>query len=81
VYAQVVTSALRPEVPNDLVCALRQEPGFSGALSMIDRATGDALVVVFWETEEQAARPIADVLALSALGPCSSTVWELDARG
>jgi hypothetical protein len=90
-YAQalegVAPAQLNEIVRRELVPALRTEPGFSGALSLVDAATGRALVLVFWETEAEAARPLAphyDAL-LAALGqPGPDTyaprIWEVGAR-
>ena len=92
-YAQaleVSTGAL--EVLSQTICrellpALRTERGFSGALSLVDREAENTLLLIFWETEEEAARPLppyfAALLAKVAL-PDAATytprVWEVDAR-
>jgi hypothetical protein len=51
------------------LAALRCEPGFSGALTLVHPVHAGILVVVFWETEEQARRPRG-----------SGEVWEVAAR-
>ena len=45
----------------DLLPALRAERGFSGAVSLVDRETESTLLLVFWETEEEAAAPATSV--------------------
>jgi hypothetical protein len=99
-YAQLIESATEPErvdelsevIRRELVTALRGQEGFSGALSLLDRATGSGLLVVLWETGEEAARPLVQcgaplVSALAAVAELStrdlstSTVWEVSARG
>ena len=92
-YAQaleVSTGAL--EVLSQTICrellpALRTERGFSGALSLVDRETENTLLLIFWETEEEAARPLPPYFAalLAKVGlPDAATytprVWEVDAR-
>jgi hypothetical protein len=56
-FAQVPTPyarAARAERP------LREEPGFSGTLNLVDAETGDGITIVLWETAEQAQRPLLD---------------------
>jgi hypothetical protein len=71
----------------ELLRALRDEDGFSGALSLVRRDAGDILLLVFWETESQASRPpvpslaafLEDVAATGATcGPLE--LWEVGAR-
>ena len=45
-------------IRRELLVALRRQEGFSGALSLLDRETGTGLLVVLWETGEEAARPL-----------------------
>ena len=97
-YAQVLASVSAPDrleeldrvIRDELVPALRTEPGFSGALSLVERETARALVFVFWETEAEAARPLIPcdapfLQALTAIAafadPSPCTVWEVAARG
>jgi hypothetical protein len=91
VYAQALhgagTARLNEIVQRELVPALRTEPGFSGALSLVDCATGRALVLVFWATEEEAAHLLPPCYAalLAALGlpdpeTYSPPIWEVGAR-
>lgn len=89
-YAQVVELQLEPErldelewlVRSELVPALREQSGFSGALNLTDRERGGTLLVLLWETEDEAARTHSQlaVTDLVAARPCSVTVWEVDAR-
>jgi hypothetical protein len=79
-------------VRRELLTALRGQPGFSGALSLVDRETGRSLLVVLWETDEEAARPLvqcdgpirealAAIEGLTGADCCSSSVWEVSRRG
>jgi len=99
-YAQLIESTTAPDrvdelsqvIRRELVVALRGQAGFSGALSLLDRETGTGLLVVLWETGEEAERPLVQsgaplLAALSAVAEVSagglrpSTVWEVTARG
>jgi hypothetical protein len=85
-YAQVISCTAAPErldeltrvIRGELGTALRCEHGFSGALALADRASGRCLLVLLWETDEEAARPL--VTASIARISCAPTVWEVDAR-
>ena len=98
-YAQLVqggtTTAARPEmdriVTDELIPALTDEPGFGGALNLADRETGKAMMIVLWETAEQARRPLNDygqrfLRALASVAAISTgnrepiSVWEVNAR-
>jgi hypothetical protein len=98
-YAQVIELRLAPErfdklerlVRSELVPALREEAGFCGALNLTDRERAVSLLVLLWETEDEAARPLARSAApfarasatlaeVLAAGSRSMTVWEVDAR-
>jgi hypothetical protein len=65
-YAQIVHATTRPEmrrtadtlVSQRLIPALREEPGFSGTLNLVDASSGDGITIVLWETAEQARRPL-----------------------
>ncbi len=81
------SEGLREVICRELLPALRVERGFSGALSLVDRETENTLLLVFWETEEQAARRLPPSFAslLAKLGlpdPAAYTprVWEVSAR-
>ena len=66
-YAQVIELRLAPErleklerlVRSELEPAIREEAGFCGALNLTDRERADSLLVFLWETEDEAARPLA----------------------
>jgi hypothetical protein len=99
VFAQVVQGGASLErrqemdqlVTDELIPALRQEPGFSGAVNLVDRQTGNGMMIMFWETEEQANRPLPDygqeylkalahIAAISSGNRAPITVWEVNAR-
>jgi hypothetical protein len=98
-YAQLIELPFEPErlaelervVRFELLPALRAEPGFSGATQLLDQPSGRALLVVLWETEDEAHRPLVGGLApfqlafatiLNAVGSdrLGATVWEVRAR-
>ena len=98
-YAQVIEGGTTPElraemdriVTDELVPALKAEPGFSGALNCVDRERGDAMMIVLWETEAQARRPLGEygaafLKALASIAAISTgtrnpiSVWEVNAR-
>ena len=88
-YAQVIETSVPPEqlallerlVRCELLPALRGEPGFSGAMSLVDRDRAATLLVLLWETEADAARPRASVTGLPGVAPSPTTLWEVNARG
>ena len=98
-YAQVIEGGTTPErreemdrIVNDaMLPALDAEPGFAGALNIVDRKSGDAMMIVLWETEAQARRALseygsaflkalADVAAISTGTRNPISVWEVNAR-
>jgi len=98
-YAQVVQGGTTPErrdemdrvVRDQLLPALREETGFAGAVNLVDRESGNAMMLVFWETAEQAFRPLPRyggrfLQALAAVAELSNgqrspiSVWEVNAR-
>jgi hypothetical protein len=98
-YAQLIeggtTAARRTDmdriVTDEMVPALQAEPGFAGALNLVDRETGNAMMVVLWETEAQARRALAEyggafLKALANVAAISTgtrrpiSVWEVNAR-
>jgi hypothetical protein len=98
-YAQVVQGGADLEhraemdaiVHEQLLPALEQEPGFSGALNLVDRTTGNAMMIMLWESEEQAHRPLPEygpafLKALAAIAAISSgnrapiSVWDVNAN-
>ena len=38
----------------ELASAFQQEPGFSGALNLVNRESGQVILIVLWDTEERA---------------------------
>jgi hypothetical protein len=99
VYAQLIQGGAAPEdreqmngvVVHEMLPALLREPGFSGALNLVEPGTGDAMTILLWETEAQARRALADYRApfLKALAsvmsmfrgrPAPISVWEVSAR-
>jgi hypothetical protein len=98
-YAQVVqggtTLAKRAEmdriVNEDLIPALQQEPGFRDALNLVDRETGNGMMIMLWETKEQAERPLpdygpaflkalAEITAISTGNRQPISTWEVNAK-
>jgi hypothetical protein len=98
-YAQVVQGGASLErreemdrlVTDELIPALQQEPGFSGAVNLVDREDGNAMMIMFWETEEQANRPLPDygpdylkalahIAAISSGNRAPIKVWEVNGR-
>ena len=94
-FAQVIEATVgpagRPElarlVRETVVPAFRHEDGFSGAVGMVESGTGRAMMVAFWECEEQARIPpelrgdavriaLAGLELLSA-GRRSISTWEV----
>jgi len=79
-YMRVVRSRVDPakidevvgQVAQDLDAAIRRQPGYQSSTGGVDRATGRAIIVSTWDTEEH-ARYSFDVLGdvqsrLQALG-------------
>jgi hypothetical protein len=98
-YAQVIEGGTTPErreemdrIVNDaMLPALDAEPGFAGALNIVDRESGDAMMIVLWETEAQARRALPEygggfLKALAAVAAISTgtrrpiSVWQVNAR-
>ena len=98
-YAQLIEGGTTPDrradmdrlVTDAMVPALQSEPGFSGALNLVDRDSGNALMIILWETEAQARRALsayggaflkalADVAAISTGTRRPISVWDVNAR-
>jgi len=98
-YAQLIEGGTTPPrrsemdriVTGELVPALQDEPGFAGALNIVDRESGDAMMIVLWETEAQARRALPEygsafLKALAAVAGISTgtrrpiSVWEVNAH-
>ena len=79
-YAQVIEGGTTPElrtkmdsiVTEQLIPALRTEPGFAGALNLVDRDSGNAMMIVLWDTEGQARRELS---ANGGADLCGSFKW------
>ena len=76
-YAQLIQGGTTPErrsemdriVTDDMVPALHEEPGFAGALNLVDRESGNALMIVLCEA--QARRALAEFVCSAAdAGSC-----------
>jgi hypothetical protein len=98
-FAQLLFSGSLPEhqstmdriVADELIPALQRQPGFVGTLNLVDRDTGEAMMIVLWETSEQARRPLNEyaghvlgalraIAAFSNGNRAASSVWEVNAR-
>ena len=98
-YAQLVQGGTTPDkrtemdriVTEEMVPALHEEPGFAGALNLVDRETGNALMIILWETADQAERALnqygqpflkalANVAAITTGNRAPISVWEVNAR-
>ena len=93
-YAQVFefpgagrSTQLGRAIQGELLPALRCENGFCGALTLVQSDAGEMLLLIFWETEAQALRPLVLALVgfLDEAGATGSTrglpgVWEVGAR-
>jgi hypothetical protein len=99
VYAQVIEGGTTPDhrdamdriVTDEMIPALDAEPGFSGALNIVDRESGNAMMIVLWQTEAQARRALGEyggafLKALAGIAAISTgtrspiSVWEVNAR-
>jgi hypothetical protein len=98
-YAQVIQGGAAPQqraemdavVHEQLIPALNEEPGFSSALTLVDRETGDAMMIVIWDEEEQARRPLteygrgflqalASIAAITSGNRAPMSVWHVNAQ-
>ncbi len=98
-YAQLIEGGTTPErriemdrlVTDEMVPALEAEPGFAGALNLVDRDSGNAMMIVLWDTEAQARRALAEyggpfLKALAGIAAISTgtrrpiSIWEVNAR-
>ena len=56
-YAQVIEGGTTPErrdamdriVTDEMIPALESEPGFAGAMNVVDRTSGNAMMIVLWD--------------------------------
>jgi hypothetical protein len=78
-------------VTDEMVPALHAEPGFAGAMNLVDRGSGNALMIILWDDAAQATRPLSDygsaflkaranVAAISTGTRAPISVWEVNAR-
>jgi predicted SnoaL-like aldol condensation-catalyzing enzyme len=98
-YAQLIeggtTSGRRAEldriVTDELIPALETEPGYAGAFNLANATSGDGVMIVLWQTEAQAGRPLAEygaafLKALAQIAAISTgnrrpiTVWTVNAE-
>jgi hypothetical protein len=98
-YAQLIEGGTTPNrrnamdriVTDEMLPALAAEPGYAGALNVVDRESGNAMMLVLWETEAQARRALPEygaafLKALAAIAAISTgtrkpiSVWEVNAR-
>jgi hypothetical protein len=77
-------------VHDQMLPALEQEPGYAGAINLVDRATGNAMMLTLWHTQQQAELPIRErgtafLQALASIAEISTGqrrpiyVWEVNA--
>jgi hypothetical protein len=92
-YAQVLTEGATPEccgeldavIRDRLLPSLRVQEGFCGALHLVSRSSGEGMLIVLWETEEQAVQAASEE-ELAALPPAAggcrtqASVWEVTQR-
>jgi hypothetical protein len=98
-HAQLIEGGTTPErrgqmdriVTDEMLPALHAEPGFAGALNLVDRDNGNAVMIVLWDSEAQARRPLAEygaafLKALANVAAISTgtrnpiSVWDVNAR-
>jgi len=98
-HAQLIQGGTTPErraemdriVTDELIPALQDEPGFAGALNLVDRDSGNAMMIVLWDSEDQARRPLgeyggpflkalAGVTAISTGNRRPISIWDVNAR-
>src|SRR3954452_9155423 len=66
-HAQVIEGGTTPElrdkmdriVSDEMPPALSDEPGFAGAMNLVHRDSGDAMMIVLWGIETQARRELS----------------------
>jgi hypothetical protein len=98
-HAQLIEGGTTPDrrtdmdriVTDEMVPALEAEPGFAGALNLVDRNTGNAMMIILWDSEAHARRALseyapaflkalANVAAISTGTRSPISVWEVNAR-
>jgi hypothetical protein len=83
--APVRCGELDAAIRDRLLPALRVQDGFCGALHLSNRGDAEAMLVILWETEEQAldgaSLPEVVALGLAAGAPVKgASVWEVTQR-
>jgi hypothetical protein len=97
-WAQIIQGGASPEqrdemdrlVQEELIPALEKEPGFVGALNLEDRENGHGMMIMVWETREQAAAPppmwgdelrkaVTDIMEISTGERAPAAIWEVNA--
>ena len=97
-YAQLVRSRTTQKrvqahriVADELLLALHDQPGFAGALSLVNACSGETIMIVLWHSAEQAQRPLgvngtdvfAPLLRVAGTSPGdhqSTSFWEVTVR-
>ncbi len=98
-YAQLIEGGTIPErrtemdqiVTDEMIPALAAEPGFAGALNLVDRDSGDAMMIVLWDSDSHARRALGEygtafLKALASVAAISTgtrrpiSLWEVNAR-
>ena len=67
-YAQLIEGGTTPDrraemdriVTDELIPALDAESGYAGAMNLANASSGEGVMIVLWQTAEQAHRPLAD---------------------
>jgi hypothetical protein len=67
-YAQLIEGGTTPQrraemdrsVTDELIPALEAEPGHGGAINLVNTTSGDGVMIVLWQTAQQAHRPLAN---------------------
>jgi hypothetical protein len=67
-YAQLIEGGTTPDrraemdriVTDELIPALEAESGYAGAMNLANASSGEGVMVVLWQTAEQAHRPLAE---------------------
>jgi hypothetical protein len=97
-YAQLVEGGTSPElreemdriVREEMLPALELEAGFAGTLNLVDRTTGEAMMLMLWETRADAELPLRErgpaflkalgsVMAISTGARAPISFWEVNA--
>jgi hypothetical protein len=65
-------------VAEQLLGALKHQPGYAGAFTVPDQARGDELTIVLWQTEAQARRALAEYGATARRRLVAASVRQRD---